>query len=269
MKKGTKIALIVSACCIALGMILFFVGMAMEGFDFEKLSLGMFDTTHPVTKTADVAEEFYNIRIEDTQCDIQLLPSKDGTCSVVYTDNDLFTHRIAVTDQTLTITNEETGSWQDHFSFSWGSELFVKVYLPVDTLERLEITTASADIYISHDFSFREVSLSCGSGDINLNNINSDSLNAETGSGDIELDRVTVAGHMELETGSGDIEFSRIDSNTADLRTGSGDIEGTILNAKDFYADTGSGDIELPRSDGSAGRWNFDTGSGDIEIELS
>lgn len=287
MKKGTKIALIVAACCIGLGLILLCVSMSMVGFSWDALRSGAMDSTNIVTKTAEISDSFHSIRIEEIQCDIQLLPSTDGKCSVAYTDSDLFTHHIEVKNQTLTITVEDTGTWQDHFMISWGTETFVKVYLPADTLEQLDISTASGNIHVDDAFTFGSVSLatasgdlrfaaqvtnglcvSTASGDVALDGTKAASLSVETASGDVELDRVIVAGHMEINTASGDIELDRVDSETAQFDTASGDIEGSILNAKDFRADTGSGDIELPRSDESAGRWDFDTASGDIELEI-
>lgn len=287
MNKGTKIALIVAACLIVLGMILLCVSISIGGFSLSYLRSDSIDTTNIVAKTAGISEEFSTVRIEEALCDIQILPSTDGKCRVDYTDSDLFTHKLEVKGETLTITVEDTGSWQDHFMISMG-ETYVKLYLPMDTLEKLEIATASGNVHIPDRFTFGtasiatasgnlnfsarvngDLSIGTASGDVALNGTKAASLSVETASGDVELDRVIVAGHMEINTASGDIELYRVDSDTAEFDTASGDIEGTILSPKDFRYDTASGDIELPRSDESAGRWTFDTVSGDIELDIA
>lgn len=288
MKKGTKIALIVAACFIGLGLILLCVSACMQGFNLSSLSSGTVDTTNTVVKTAEITDSFHSIRVDEVECDVQILPAADGKCSVVYTDCDRFAHKIAVTDQTLTITYEETGSWADHIQFNLNTEHYVKVYLPMDTLEKLEITAASGDISVSKSFTFADVAMttasgdiafssqvsgalsaSAASGDVKLNNVTAGSLTADSGSGDFVLSQVIITGHMSMETGSGDIELDQVDSTTAKLETGSGDIEGTILSPKNFDADTGSGELRLPNYDPSAGLWELDTGSGDIELSIA
>lgn len=310
MNKGTKIALIVALCCIGLGLVLFLFGLSMvgfDGFDFDSLRNGSVDTTNSVVKTASVSETFSNIEIADVECDLFILPSADGSCHVEYTDSDLYIHEIEVKGDTLTISREDIGSWEDHIFVMWGDNTYVKVYLPADTYEDLDLSTVSGDIHVERGFTFanmdaastsgniglfsqveksvdisttsgsieissagsEEMSLNCVSGDISLEDMDVGDLSASTTSGDITLDRVLIAGMMDLDTASGDIELEEVDSESANCSTGSGDISGDILKAKDFRADTGSGEIRVPRSDPNAGIWDLSTGSGDIHLNIS
>lgn len=288
MNKGSKIALIVATCFIGLGLILLCVSVSMEGFDLNTLRGNTVDTTNTVVKTMQITDRFHSIRVDEVECDIEILPAVDGNCSVVYTDCDCFTHNISVKDQTLTVSYEESGSWTDHIQFNLNTQHYVKIYLPIDALEKLELTAASGDISVSNGFTFADTALttasgninfsaqvsgalsaSTASGDVKLNDVSAASLTADSGSGDFELSQLTITGHMFLETGSGDIELDRVDSTTAKLETGSGDIEGTILSQKNFKADTGSGELSLPNYDPSAGLWELDTGSGDIELSIA
>lgn len=250
MKKGTKIALIVALCCIGLGLVLFLLGLSMVGFDiFDSLRNGSMDTTNSVVKTVPVNENFRNIEIADVERDLFILPSADGNCHVEYTDSDLYIHEIEVKGDTLTISREDIGSWEDHFFVMWGDNSYVKVYLPSGTYEDLDLSTVS--------------------GDITLKDIHADDLSANTTSGDITLDRVLISGMMDLDTTSGDIELDEVDSEAANFSTGSGDISGDILSGKDFRADSGSGEIRVPQSDSNAGIWDLSTGSGDIDLNIA
>lgn len=288
MNKGTKIALTFAACLIGLGLILLCISINMEGFRWDAFRSSGFDTTNTVVKTVEITDKFHSIRVEEVECDVRIFLATDGKCTVVYTDCDRFTHEIDVENQTLTVTYEQTGSWADHFQFNLNTEHYVKIYLPMETLEKLEITSASGDLSVSKGFTFTDVNMttasgdvsfsshvsgtlsaSAASGDISMSNVTAASVRAETGSGDFELNRVEISGHMALETGSGDIELDRVDSSTAKLETGSGDIEGTILSPKNFNADTGSGELQLPNDDPYAGLWELDTGSGDIELNIA
>lgn len=307
MSNSTRNALIVALCFIGVGLILLFGAMSITGFDFTAIRDGSMDTTNSIIKTAEISDPFHSIRIDDVQCDVQILPSADGTCSVVYTDSDLFTHQIEVQNQTLTVTRKDIGSWMDRIFVIWTEESYVKVYVPAENLERLSITTVSGNILVPDGFSFREAHLSSTSGNIGFTSLVEDALTISTTSGDISLERlrqselnldttsgcislgdiqgkslsvntasgdiamrqVVISGHTEISTASGDIELRDVDSQSADFNTASGDIEGTVLAPKNFDADTSSGEISLPPSDGSAGRWSFSTASGDIEVEVS
>jgi Putative adhesin len=87
------------------------------------------------------------------------------------------------------------------------------------------------------------------------------SINATTGSGDVEIHDVGAT--VKAQSGSGSVHARGIQG-PATLSTGSGDIELEQTAPGDVKAETGSGSIRLQ---GLAGALKASTGSGDIEAQ--
>lgn len=128
------------------------------------------------------------------------------------------------------------------------------------------------------------LSFDTGSGDIDLERI-SGIISADTGSGDVHAN--DCRGSIDCDTGSGDCEIRDFDgdriegdvgsgeiiirSGTAleiDVDTGSGDIIVEGVEVEKFTADTGSGDILLETDSPRLTRIDADTGSGDVTLRL-
>ncbi|MEM9324077.1 MAG: DUF4097 family beta strand repeat-containing protein [Bacteroidota bacterium] len=85
-------------------------------------------------------------------------------------------------------------------------------------------------------------------------------LEFNTGSGDVEIDGLTM--EISVNSGSGDYDLSKVDGEFK-MNTGSGDF--TIRDSRGEYRiNTGSGDIDIR---GMVGEIDGNTGSGDIEID--
>ena len=107
------------------------------------------------------------------------------------------------------------------------------------------------------------------------------SIDASTGSGDVELQDVgarfkgssgsgsvrarNLGGPANLETGSGDIELAESAPGDVRAQTGSGNIRLMNVNGG-LKAGTGSGDIEVSGSPTTD--WKLDTGSGSVRLVL-
>lgn len=305
MKKATKIALITAAVLIVLGLILAaLVFASSDPFSaYQNAGSGTIDIEH---KDQQITEAFDSIEITDVPCDVQILPSTDGKCSVSYTDSRLFTHEIRVKDGTLTIQYKDISTWMDNLFTIYTGELYVNVYLPENAYEELDIQTTSGNVRVAEDFTFEQAELSSTSGDITflggttdelelsttsgsvevsgadhqrldasstsgqvtLSGLTAQKLSASSVSGDVRLENVTVLDHTDLETTSGDIILDRLESGTLSASAVSGSISGTTTSPKDFDADTVSGNIRLPDPDATAGRWDLSTTSGSIHIEV-
>lgn len=109
---------------------------------------------------------------------------------------------------------------------------------------------------------FDEVSMDCGSGDIESDSLNiKDELDIDCGSGDIMLSTIT-APKTEIDLGSGDVTLTMAGSErdyNYDVDSGSGDVKiGDSLYEDDFKKH----DINASRS------INIDSGSGDLTIDF-
>jgi Toastrack DUF4097 len=104
------------------------------------------------------------------------------------------------------------------------------------------------------------VTLTAGSGDAYISGLNQ--LDAQTGSGDLHIDR--IAGAVSVTAGSGDIEISDVGSLRAGS-VGSGDLKARNVHNDVHIGSVGSGDVVLDQVGGSV---NVGTlGSGDLTVD--
>ena len=102
--------------------------------------------------------------------------------------------------------------------------------------------------------------------DLDITTPNASNIQADTGSGTVDLSGVT--GQITAESGSGDIHVDNI-SGQITLTTGSGGIEAnhTALKEQSQFK-TGSGSIQFEGSIDPQGNYGFETGSGSIDVTL-
>ena len=300
MKRSKKIALLVAAVLIVGGLIIGGAGLVTMGFDFTDMNTQQFTTvTHPVDAP------FSGVAIDSAECDVRLLPSADDTCRVECCDSDRITHTVAVTNDTLTITRQDTRRWYEHIGVYWGREAVITVYLPLRTLDTLTVRTLSGDVTVSDAFSCRTADIQTASGDvdmaaavserlsirsvsgdlhaknaspaalevkttsgdISLSAVHGDTLTVKTTSGELTLEGAVVTGDMLLESTSGDVRLADCDAGALHIRTVSGDVSGNLLTEKRFDTHTTSGDVRVPSTD-DGGVCAVTTVSGDIHFNI-
>ena len=107
-----------------------------------------------------------------------------------------------------------------------------------------------------------------GSGDIELEGVGGTRVAADTGSGEVDVSG--DPGSVRADTGSGDVALALTrPPDDVDVDTGSGEV--TLRLPDVGYAiatDTGSGDerVDVRRDDASGRRIRIDTGSGDVSV---
>ncbi len=105
---------------------------------------------------------------------------------------------------------------------------------------------------------------SSGSGSVRARNVHGPA-NLETGSGDIELNE-SAPGDVRAQTGSGNIRLNGV-SGGLKAGTGSGDIEVNGNPTADWKIDTGSGSVRLTLGTSARFNLNASTGSGSIRTQ--
>ncbi len=138
-------------------------------------------------------------------------------------------------------------------------------------LSEVDIETTSGDIELDGFSATNTIHLSSVSGEIAVKGCESDSFSAETVSGDMTLDDLTVSsGNTELDTTSGDIDLDKCSLCSADIETVSGDVSGNIIGKGHVYVtDTTSGDVRVPNGQNDTDKSyviRITTVSGDIKI---
>ncbi|HHX37786.1 MAG TPA: DUF4097 domain-containing protein [Clostridiaceae bacterium] len=145
--------------------------------------------------------------------------------------------------------------------------LSYKLIVPIDDAPiDIKFVGKSSDLEVNN-CNCRTVEANAASGDIELEGITADHIALRTISGDIELTGV-VAEKSELKTTSGDCDLVGVSGEHLRVQTTSGDAELTEIAIPSIVAETSSGDIDshmamLPD------HLDISTSSGEIELEFT
>ena len=257
-------------------------------------------------KTYEVEEAFSDIRIEDAECSVRILPAADGACRVVCPekrDGSVY-HTVAVSGGELRVQRHDRRRWYQYIGVSLGDGE-MEVYLPEGEYGKLAFLSTSGSIRVDGGFRFESARLESTSGDVQMSSEVKEALTAQSTSGSVcvetaapeALTAETVSGSIALshvrcgeisvkstsgrigltdaiaEAGlrvksvSGSIALEDCDGGDVRIQTTSGSVEGTLLSDKLFVADSTSGSINVPLSRG-AEKCEITTVSGSIAIEI-
>ena len=301
MRTEKKIAIIIASSMMIVGLSIAGTAIKSVGGDFRS----MFKKQEYQEQTKEITEAFDDIEIDVLDQDLYIKKSTDKRAYFICSESKDIKYDIAVSGKTLPI-KEKSENKILHFSFGDMDSHPAQLFLPQDQYNNLKAHVGSGDMYLEENFTFRDVTLNVGSGDINLDKLDAEEVNlktgsgqicftgsqtvstnlhsgsgdlkaqdivckkgfsADTGSGELVLTNVTSTESFYAKASSGDISLNSCDSMKMEFHTGSGDITGSIKTAKTFDAHSGSGDVRVP-VDGNGGNCLIKTGSGDIEITV-
>ncbi len=278
MKPSSK-WLVISIICIILGAALMLISGVRGGGDLTDLleRTGRVEKTEE--KTVTVTEEFRSVYVQDLSADVRILPSRDGSCRVIYGESEHVSYQVSVEENTLKVIRSDKAGGGPYFS---RESIPVQIYLPRGSYDKLQLETSSGDVRLETDSTWRDTQIRALSGDVELRDFRAGTLHIETSSGEIGLDTVQ-AERLELESISGDqtirqtlcsgeamLSFTSGEIEIEDSRAGSLSISGmsgevTLSRTAcsgELRAETSSGEIRL--RDASAGSYDLRTTSGDV-----
>ncbi len=239
MKKAKKIAIIIAVCMIVVGLISSFISLGFVGFDVAKL-----DTVEWKTNTYEIKESFENISIDGLEAKVTLVPSTDGTCKVVCTENDNVYDEVKVEDDTLTIKRISKGKWQFNFGVSL-EEVKITVYLPKTEYKKLALNNTSGRLEVPTDFIFEQAKVANSSGKITFKADVTGALSVENTSGGIEVGENQV-GSLTVAGSSGGIQVASVRAeNDVRASSTSGGIHISDVECKNLVTKGSSGSIRL------------------------
>lgn len=239
MKKAKKIVIIVAVCMIVVGFISAFTAFASVGFDVAKV-----DTVEWKTNTYEIKESFENISIDGLEAAVTLVPSSDGTCKVVCTENENIYDDIKVENNTLTIKRISEHKWNFGFGVSL-EETKITVYLPEKEYQRLLLDNTSGRLDVPAGFAFEEAKVTNSSGKISFKADVTGELTVENTSGGIDVGENQV-GSLKVAGSSGGIEVASICvDGDMEVRSNSGGIQISDVECKGISAKGSSGSIRL------------------------
>ena len=297
MKTAKKVWLIVAGGLVLLGLILFVCALAYTGFDVQNLSTVLLQE-----KITVIDEPFQNIRIEETESDVEFVLSNDNTCKVSYMEGEGVSRMVYVQDGTLIVRREDDQKWLVRIGV-WTQKMKTTVYLPKNAYESLSV---SGNIFVPSSFSFTlatientsgniqsaasmetEMFARTVSGNISIEQASPQTLTAITTSGNLSLSSMTVRGEATMKTVSGDVNlkqtrvenelscsstsgnvtFEQSDAGSLRVETVSGDVSGTLLSQKMFQVQSTSGNTNVPLSQ-SGGICTVTTMSGNVHLSV-
>lgn len=281
--KKTAVVLIIAG-----GLILIGIALIVAGFASADKWGGKLPKTERNSVSLEITEDFDELRIEETSCDIIVMASDDGKCRVESWETESSRLVAEVLNGSLYIERENHWEWKNFFSDNSGlSGNRTVVYLPKDIYKKAELKTTSGDIRVAEGLEFGSVMLHstsgvldiCGitaeetdasvtsgsilvrdtaagrltahstSGEMIFANVSCETLKIDTTSGEIALDNVSAAISADLKATSADIEFDRLKCEQINIKTTSGDIEGSVVGTMlGYYPKTTSGDISVPNT---------------------
>ncbi len=219
--EKTKVIIIIGCVIIAVGMLLYFIGFAMDGFEFDVASFG--------GNIENKSESFSpysckKIRVDSTYISVSVKSGNVKDIEVEYSvrENEDFTFEIQ--DEVLIIKYQDNRKWYEHIGFFFG-------------VSRMTVTVPAANKY--------EYDIRVQSGSINLENLTSDGkISADSSSGSVSVEEISAEA-LELSASSGSISLKSSKATETKLGTSSVSINVEYLEGESLSANSSSGSVKL------------------------
>lgn len=239
MRKKIKIWLVIAACLVVLGLVMFAAVMTAYNWDFTKLSTIKYETN-----TYVIDEEFSNISMYTDTADLFFAVSDDGMRKVVCYEMAHVKHSVSVRDDTLFIHTMDDRQWYEYIGINFGTSR-ITVYLPETEYTSLVIKESTGDIEIPKDFSFESMDISLSTGDVKSFASASELIKIKTSTGDIRVEDIS-AGALDLSVSTGGITVSNVTCRgDAEISVSTGKTDMTDVQCKNVRSNGNTGDISL------------------------
>ncbi len=262
MKKSKKILLIISVVSIFIGASMMLgawcvlrnnAADAVAGLEFEEKS-------HVIT------DSFTKININTINSSIELLPSADGVCRIVCSDNEKLYHRISVAGSQLNINQHDDWQWYEMlYGLFRKDNLSLRVYLPEAEYGLLHAHSSSGDITIAPDFRFQTANTYTASGNTKVTALYAENLTVCSVSGDLILRDLEAAEDAFIESISGFTQVENLKAANITTHASSGSTVLENLSSDYLRATSVSGEIRMFNGN-FRNTSHFETSSGNIEI---
>ena len=240
MRRSKKIAILTACALIIVGFVLALSALIVMKFDLSRLN-----TLDYHTATYPIQESFSAIQVDVTDCDVQLLPSQDGTCRVECPESRTSHYAVEVKQGVLTVSQNDTGAWYNHVGIYLGP-VELTIYLPQDQYERLSVDSLSGTVSVPDNFSFDNLQVYTTSGSVYLAAQVTEEVCVDTVSGELELTG-TQPQALRLQSTSGNVTLTDCDAKAIHIETISGNVSAALTSSKTFSVQTVSGDVRTPQ----------------------
>ena len=259
MNRAKRNWLIAGIVLIVVGVLLFGAAMAIQHFDFRKLN-----TWEGETRTVPIGEDFADIRIQlDTQA-LELLPSEDGACRVVFTVDRKASPIAAVSGGALEIRVKDERQWYEWIGISFGEEK-VTLYLPRERYETFTLETDTGSVRVPGSFSFREGQITGDTGSVLWEAPCADRLEIALHTGAVRVE-ASETGDLRLRTTTGSILARGMEAKAVHVEADTGDVVLEDLRCASLEGKTDTGELTLRRTVADAA-FDLHTDTGDVRLD--
>ncbi len=260
MSTAAKVWLVIAIVLVLVGsMILGGVWLALNG-DFLKLS-----TVNYETNRYEIKEPYKNISIAVDTADMELIPSEDGTSTVVCYEEKKVRHSVSVQDGTLVIKTEDTRKWYERIGLNFGTPK-ITIAVPGGAYGRLKVRASTGDLTVAEAFHFEGMDVEESTGDVRNKASVSDLLKIKTSTGAIRLENPT-AGSLDLTVSTGKITAAGMNC-SGDVKIGvsTGKTELTDLTCKNLITNGSTGDVTF-KNVLATGALSIERSTGHVKLE--
>ena len=272
MKKGV---IITAAVLLGAGLLIFVGGLFAGG------------NLPPVTyeaKSYAIGEPFTDIRLDTHERDIEFFPSADGTCSVACAETEKNYVNVSVQNGVLTVTSVDERTWTDRLFMSADQPLQVR--LPEMNYRTLTVESHTGDVTVPDGFSFKNIRITCSTGDvacsasasgaieiatttgdISAEGVKADTLSLSVSTGRVHAASVDCAGDLSITVSTGESTLSDVSCRNLVTRGGTGDITMEhVIAAETISVERTTGDVRFAQCD--AAELSVWTDTGDVTGSL-
>lgn len=280
MNRKMKKWLILAACFVGLGTILFAGLMSLLGWDFSKLS-----TAKKITNVYEIYEDFQDISVIVDTADVVFVPSEDGECSVSCYEREKVKHFVAVEDGTLVVRVQDSRKWYEHIGIFFGTPK-ITVSIPEGQYGNLTVRGDTGDVDIGNAFAFKSMELigstgdvscgasaqetikiKCSTGNICVNGSSAGAMGLITSTGKITVSNVVCREEMQVDVNTGKTELMNVRCEILRSVGDTGDILlKDVIAEKFLLVERSTGDVKFDGSD--AGEITIKTDTGDVKGNL-
>lgn len=202
----------------------------------------------------EFTDEYEKIHIESVSKNVDISKGDVSYPKITYYLSDTETMDISVgNDKTLNIVQKNINKWTSWLSFGWTKKEFETIYivLPKEYVGEININNISGNIKIIGEFTNANLKTTSGnifysgtfnnlivrltSGNIKGEDVNINSLDLESISGNVNLINNNIVDFLKVTLKSGNIILKNTTANNYNLKTTSGNIRLSLNDNEDSY----------------------------------
>lgn len=286
MRKLLKVSLILSGALLVLGITFVAAGKLLGGsFNFGVYinENGVGEYSGQIIDKTEVLEAFDRIETDTHSFDVYIQPGDEYKVEYHIIEENV--PSIKVENNTLYVSQKNIGNIS-FFTTTVSEPQYMYITVPKDntkvydvdlllTSDRMDIKEVniegsiemtSGDLFIN-DLDSNDLNIKMSSGKAKINDINANDINIKMTSGSTVINNLKGK-NIELTMSSGDVDMDNVEADSINTKQSSGNIKGNNINIPVFKQKMSSGTVEwniIGHKDDY--NWNLNKTSGSIKID--